>query len=87
MYFYYECRTLNIPVPVALKQCVTHSQRIQFVCMNLQAAYILYFGCPYPNRITLGYLVYIVSLFALFTHFDRKTYGKKSDKKTEKKSN
>jgi hypothetical protein len=60
---------------------VTNSQLIQFVTMMGQAAYMLYFGCAFPYRITGMYLVYIFSLYLLFSNFKKKTYGGKKDEK------
>jgi elongation of very long chain fatty acids protein 4 len=84
MYFYYAVRTFNIEVPIFFKFLVTQSQRIQFVCMNAQACYLLYTGCAYPRNLTWMYLVYIISLLVLFTQFSNKTY-KKGTKKSDKK--
>ncbi len=53
---------------------VTNMQLIQFVTMMSQAVYILAFGCAFPRNITAGYLVYIFSLFLLFSDFKKTTY-------------
>lgn len=53
---------------------VTNMQLIQFVTMMGQAVYILAFGCAYPRNITAGYLVYIFTLFLLFSDFKKSTY-------------
>lgn len=50
------------------------------VCLP-QAAYLYFGGCQFPSRITITYAIYIISLFILFTNFDRKTYEKKTTKK------
>ena len=42
---------------------------VQFVLMNLQAGYILINNCDYPRKVTLVYLVYIISLLVLFLQF------------------
>lgn len=44
---------------------------------------MLFMDCPFPRNVTITYAIYIISLFALFTQFDRRTYGKKekADKK------
>jgi len=81
MYSYYACTTVGVTVPKPIKRAVTHLQRIQFVSMVGQAAYLLYNSCAFPPRITITYAVYIISLFVLFTNFDRKTYGKPAAKK------
>lgn len=86
MYSYYEATTFNITVPKMLKKLVTNMQRIQFLMMNTQAIYILVMGCAYPRKITCIYLVYIISLFYLFTQFSNREYssppvGKKTSPK------
>jgi hypothetical protein len=48
---------------------LTQLQMLQFLTMNAQAIYILAFDCPYPRRVTIFYLIYIISLFALFLQF------------------
>ncbi|CEM23134.1 unnamed protein product [Vitrella brassicaformis CCMP3155] len=77
MYFYYLVRTLEVPVPKLLKQAITHLQKVQFVLMNSQAAWLLANGCPYPPRVTWMYLIYIISLLLLFQDFANREYGKK----------
>ena len=87
MYFYYALKVLGIQVSWDI--AVTSLQMFQFLTMNVQAIYILYFGCPYPNRVTAFYLVYIISLFALFAHFFINKYsgrGKSSKPTDTKKS-
>eukprot|EP00052_Salpingoeca_macrocollata_P031319 m.322456 g.322456 ORF g.322456 m.322456 type:complete len:308 (-) comp26995_c0_seq1:30-953(-) len=85
MYAYYFCTTMNITLPSFLKPMVTYLQMSQFVTMNAQAIYILAMGCPYPNRITWGYLIYILSLLVLFANFAKKTYGKAAKGEKPKK--
>jgi elongation of very long chain fatty acids protein 4 len=52
------------------KSALTLSQMIQFVVMNAQAGYLLYYSCNlYPKRIITAYLYYIVSLLILFANF------------------
>jgi len=80
MYFYYLATTFNVSVPKPLKRMVTNMQLIQFVCMMTQAVVLLFMGCPYPVNITKLYLVYIMSMFFLFTNFKRKAYGKQKQK-------
>ena len=66
------------------KSALTMSQMVQFVLMNAQAGYLLYYGCSsYPNRIIIAYLYYIMTLLALFAHFFVLSYvwKKPSDKK------
>jgi len=77
MYFYYLFTTFNVTVPKAVKMMVTNMQLIQFVCMMTQAVVLLFMRCPYPANITKLYLIYIISMFVLFSNFKRKAYGKK----------
>ena len=42
--------------------------------MNTQAAYVLFFGCPYPRNVSIMYLIYVTSLLALFQNFSDRTY-------------
>lgn len=68
------------------KSALTMSQMIQFVLMNLQAGYLLYFSCSkYPSRIILAYLWYIVSLLILFAHFFVLSYMTKGGKRKSRK--
>lgn len=69
------------------KSALTMSQMVQFVLMNAQAGYILYYGCQqFPNRIVISYLYYIVSLLVLFAHFFVLSYVVKGSDKKSKKS-
>lgn len=71
------------------KSALTMSQMVQFVLMNAQAGYLLYYGCSsYPNRIIIAYLYYIMTLLALFAHFFVLSYvwKKPSDKKRAPKA-
>eukprot|EP01066_Platyproteum_vivax_P015491 Platyproteum_vivax@DN6842_c0_g1_i2.p1 len=77
MYTYYLLRVCNVPVPMPLKALVTRAQMLQFVLMNVQGVYVLYFDCQYPARIVYMYLVYVFSLLLLFQNFASKTYTKK----------
>eukprot|EP00039_Didymoeca_costata_P018623 m.334257 g.334257 ORF g.334257 m.334257 type:complete len:304 (-) comp17320_c0_seq1:63-974(-) len=81
MYFYYLLTTFNVPVPKPIKMMITNMQMIQFLCMNAQAIYILVNGCPYPPRVTVFYLVYIISLFILFNNFKKRAYKPDASKK------
>jgi elongation of very long chain fatty acids protein 4 len=64
------------------KSALTMSQMVQFVVMNAQAAYLLYYGCnQYPPRIIIAYLYYIVSLLVLFAHFFVLSYLVKGKKR------
>eukprot|EP00042_Codosiga_hollandica_P040075 m.341423 g.341423 ORF g.341423 m.341423 type:complete len:324 (-) comp55767_c0_seq1:134-1105(-) len=84
MYAYYELTAFNIPVPKPIKKLVTNLQMIQFVTMNVQAITILVLQCDYPARVTVFYLVYILSLLFLFNDFSSKTY--KADGKGSKQA-
>uniref|UniRef100_A0A0G4I034 Elongation of fatty acids protein n=1 Tax=Chromera velia CCMP2878 TaxID=1169474 RepID=A0A0G4I034_9ALVE len=63
------------------KSKLTSMQMLQFICMNVQASWMLLNGCQqYPPRLTAIYLVYIMSLFLLFAQFFVRTYSKKGGK-------
>ena len=81
MYFYYMLTTLQYRPK--WKMLVTVMQLVQFLCMNGQAIYILQNECPFPRRITLVYLFYIISLFALFMNFFLASYCKKGKAKRQ----
>jgi elongation of very long chain fatty acids protein 4 len=86
MYSYYFLATLGYSA--WWKNYITLLQMGQFLLMNAQAIYILYFGCPYPRNITMAYLFYIISLFLLFRDFYQRTYTKRPSRPTvTKKSN
>eukprot|EP00922_Rhytidocystis_sp_ex-Travisia-forbesii_P028087 GHVS01041232.1.p1 GENE.GHVS01041232.1~~GHVS01041232.1.p1 ORF type:complete len:344 (+),score=56.18 GHVS01041232.1:141-1172(+) len=84
MYFYYFLRTIDVTVPTPIKKTITNLQMIQFLMMNVQAIFVLVRGCPFPPRVTVAYLVYIISLFILFHNFSQSEYGSKSAAKTSK---
>lgn len=44
-------------------------QMVQFMLMNAQGVYLLWFGCPYPARLLYAYFAYVVSLLLLFAQF------------------
>ncbi len=67
MYYYYLQSTLS-SAP-SWGKYLTQLQMVQFVLMNLQAGYILVNNCPFPRKVTLVYLVYIISLLVLFLQF------------------
>lgn len=77
MYAYYLIASLNIPLARMMKMFVTQLQMAQFLSMNVHACYHIYWQrtCPYPTRVTIGYLLYVISLFLLFRNFSKKTYG------------
>jgi len=84
MYSYYQATTLEIQVPKTIKKMITKMQQLQFVSMNVQAIYMIYFKCPYPQPITWFYLFYIISLFLLFENFSRNTYAEAKGAKDAK---
>ena len=74
------------------KSALTMGQMIQFVLMNLQAGYLIYFNCTtFPRNIVVAYLFYILSLLVLFLNFFLASYvfggkkGKKDAAKDKKK--
>jgi len=75
MYSYYFLSTLGYSA--WWKNYITLLQMGQFILMNAQAIYIIFFGCPFPLRITWIYLGYIITLFALFRNFYTRTYTKR----------
>merc|ERR1719265_576331 len=87
MYGYYAVRTFNVRVPMAIKALITNAQMVQFVCMNLQAGYLLLNDCSFPRKLTWFYLGYIISMLVLFNDFSNKTYGKKKKDKSKKHNN
>ena len=72
MYTYYLLTSFKFRPP--WKMAVTLLQLVQFVSMNAQAIYMLQNNCAFPRNITLVYLFYIMSLFALFMNFFIKSY-------------
>jgi hypothetical protein len=77
-YYFVSLHTKDIWWKSALTMC----QMVQFVVMNAQAAYLLYYGCSqYPPRIIIAYLYYIVSLLVLFAHFFVLSYLVKGKKR------
>lgn len=76
MYTYYMFKSLEPAWNPWWKKHITNLQMVQFLCMNAQAIYLLTNGCQFPKYVTMFYLVYIISLFALFYHFSVQAYGK-----------
>lgn len=87
MYTYYFI-TLHTK-DVWWKSALTMGQMIQFIMMNAQAGYLLYFGCAsFPRNVLIAYAVYIFSLLLLFANFFVMSYivgGKKKSDKQKKK--
>ncbi len=48
---------------------LTQMQMVQFMLMNAQGVYLLWFGCPYPARLLYAYFAYVASLLLLFAQF------------------
>ncbi len=88
MYLYYMFKSLSPEWDPWWKKHITNLQMVQFLCMNFQAGYLLYnhATCPFPYRVTLFYLIYIISLLALFMHFSLNTYGGKGKGKGKGKA-
>lgn len=83
MYTYYFV-TLHTK-DVWWKSALTMGQMVQFVCMNLQAGYLLLNNCQtFPSNITYAYLYYIITLLFLFAHFFVMSYIVKGGKKSKK---
>jgi len=79
MYSYYLARIFGFEIKN--KHLVTQLQMVQFLAMNAQAIYILYYGCAFPSNITKLYLGYIVSLLFLFANFYVQSFLKGKGKK------
>jgi len=77
MYYYYL--VASVGAKPWWGKYVTQLQMGQFLTMNAQAAYILYNNCAYPHAVTWFYLIYIISLFALFNNFNSKRWAKKPE--------
>jgi hypothetical protein len=78
------CMHTKIPetgksLPIWWKSSLTMMQLIQFVTMMSQGSYILINNCnkAAPTRVVAAYIVYILSLFALFAQFFVTSYIKK----------
>jgi elongation of very long chain fatty acids protein 4 len=87
--YYFICMHTKVPetgksLPIWWKSSLTMMQLIQFVTMMSQATYLLGTQCKQTSlRVVFSYLVYILSLFGLFSHFYVQSYSKprKSKKK------
>lgn len=83
MYYYYLVASFGSSP--AWGRYLTMMQMVQFMAMNAQAVYLLYYGCEYPPRLLLTYFLYVLSLLALFAQFyirkhcSRREGGKKAD--------
>jgi len=82
MYGYYLATQLNVTVPMIIKKAITNSQLTQFCCMEVQGVAILTMqGCGSSKRITIAYMVYILTMLALFLNFKAQNYKKPAAKK------
>lgn len=69
MYGYYLLTTFNVPVPAPIKLMVTNAQLIQFVTMISQGSYLVLNNCEFPRNVTFMYIIYIMTMLALFLQF------------------
>lgn len=80
--YYFICMHTKVPetgksLPIWWKSSLTSLQLVQFVTMMSQGSYLLATGCPTVSlRVTLTYVVYILSLFFLFAQFFVQSYMK-----------
>ncbi len=88
MYTYYficmhtKDKKAGISLPIWWKPYLTMMQLIQFVTMMSQGTYLVITQCETLNfRVTTSYVVYILSLFFLFSHFFVQSYMKPKKKK------
>lgn len=88
MYTYYficmhtKDKKTGVSIPIWWKPYLTLMQLIQFVTMMSQGTYLVINGCDSLSiRITATYVVYILSLFFLFSHFFVQSYMKPKKKK------
>jgi fatty acid desaturase/cytochrome b involved in lipid metabolism len=75
MYGYYLATSFNVVVPTFIKKSITNAQLIQFCCMELQGACLLFGDCGSPRNVTILYMVYISTMLVLFLDFKRRTYS------------
>merc|ERR1712154_755364 len=75
--YYLICMHLAKGQSVWWKKHLTTMQMAQFLAMNIHAILLLANGCnDAPPRVTTLYLVYIMSLFAMFLNFFNRSYKK-----------
>jgi GNS1/SUR4 family len=70
-------------LPIWWKSSLTMMQLIQFITMMFQGTYLIATGCPSTSlRVVYAYILYILSLFILFSQFFMASYmsGSKSKK-------
>ncbi len=70
MYTYYFLAMHMEGREIWWKSALTMGQMVQFVLMNAQALYLIYFSCAtFPRNIIVAYFVYILTLLYLFAQF------------------
>jgi elongation of very long chain fatty acids protein 4 len=85
--YYFICMHTKVPetgknLNIWWKSSLTSFQLIQFVCMMSQAIYIIFHkNCLVSRRIVVAYLLYILSLFILFSQFFVASYMKPKSKR------
>mmetsp|Transcript_4318 Transcript_4318/g.6209 ORF Transcript_4318/g.6209 Transcript_4318/m.6209 type:complete len:278 (+) Transcript_4318:79-912(+) len=85
--YYFICMHTKDPktgksLPIWWKSSLTMMQLVQFVTMMTQGSYVLCVDCKETSgRVAAAYLVYILSLFILFSQFFVASYVKKPKKK------
>lgn len=69
------------------KSALTMGQMVQFMLMNAQALYLIFFRCDsFPRNIIVAYLFYILTLLVLFAMFYVQSYMRpKGDKPAKSK--
>eukprot|EP01061_Rhynchopus_euleeides_P015333 TRINITY_DN26192_c0_g1_i1.p1 TRINITY_DN26192_c0_g1~~TRINITY_DN26192_c0_g1_i1.p1 ORF type:complete len:297 (+),score=114.31 TRINITY_DN26192_c0_g1_i1:59-949(+) len=83
MYSYYLAACLGIRLQG--KRYVTQLQLLQFVLVISHSAYSLYLDTPYPQWILIALVVFLVSLFVLFSNFYVQEYLKGSRRRSQQK--
>ena len=80
--YYFLCMHMEKGQEIWWKSALTMGQMVQFVLMNAQALYLLYFNCAsFPRNIIVAYFVYILTLLYLFAQFYVMSYMTKGSKK------
>lgn len=80
--YYFICMHTRVPetgksLPIWWKSSLTMMQMIQFVTMMSQGTYLIATQCTTSSsRVTVAYIVYILSLFILFAQFFVESYVK-----------
>lgn len=73
MYGYYFASSLGLKAR-SFKPMVTYGQMVQFLCLIIEALYLLVTNCYTPRLCAVFLLFQCIVFFALFTDFARKTY-------------